>query len=412
MSVRVEDQGRGTTPRVFISYAWEDEDYRGWVQRLATALRRDGVDARLDEWDQEPGQDFVAFMNTQASRADRILVIGSPGYRAKVEAHEAGEAPAGVGWEAGLLAAHVFGGERQKLVFAIGRGERSEALPLAYRNQLSYSLAGPDGAAQYDRLLEDLLGRRTRAPEVGSPPPVARTVPEPLFRRPGGASASGPEDESGSASRAIDQRNTSRVVRDERFQAFAGSENRGNLLKYRLQDRGEELGYSDVLDLWENDPAFVDFYLSVLKGCGFYSFVWETPPISSSTVERAFEFVLHNSPAASASPDRTTYAQYFDTESAKHGIVAFDNLGGDALLVVPSPIRADANYSGLAEFFREAPLFQQRALWRELAHHARTRLSAHPMWISVAGGGIGWLHIRLDSAPKYYRYAPYTVEAR
>ena len=31
-----------------------------------------------------------------------------------------------------------------------------------------------------------------------------------------------------------------------------------------------------------------------------------------------------------------------------------------------------------------------------------------PTWVSTAGGGVAWLHVRLDSAPKYYTHRPYT----
>ncbi len=30
-----------------------------------------------------------------------------------------------------------------------------------------------------------------------------------------------------------------------------------------------------------------------------------------------------------------------------------------------------------------------------------------PLWLSTAGGGVAWLHVRLDSRPKYYGYSPY-----
>ena len=30
-----------------------------------------------------------------------------------------------------------------------------------------------------------------------------------------------------------------------------------------------------------------------------------------------------------------------------------------------------------------------------------------PIWLNTAGGGVAWLHIRLDHRPKYYRYLPY-----
>jgi hypothetical protein len=35
------------------------------------------------------------------------------------------------------------------------------------------------------------------------------------------------------------------------------------------------------------------------------------------------------------------------------------------------------------------------------------RLSARPLWLSTSGLGVAWLHVRLDSRPKYYSYAPY-----
>jgi|GEM_PF-467549 len=205
----------------------------------------------------------------------------------------------------------------------------------------------------------------------------------------------------------VDDENEESIIRESRFEARALSESYGNILKYQLFQEGRKLSYREVLNLWEHNQAFVDFYISIFKKCGFDSFVWETPSISTSTVNRTFEFILHNAPRVSNTPDSKTYESYFDIESTQHGIVAFENLGGDALLVVPSPFRKKANYRGLTEFFREAPLVQQRAIWRELALHVNMRLSEQPTWISAAGGGISWLHLRLDSRPKYYRYSPY-----
>jgi hypothetical protein len=30
-----------------------------------------------------------------------------------------------------------------------------------------------------------------------------------------------------------------------------------------------------------------------------------------------------------------------------------------------------------------------------------------PLWLSTAGQGVFWLHVRLDRYPKYYNHAPY-----
>ena len=35
------------------------------------------------------------------------------------------------------------------------------------------------------------------------------------------------------------------------------------------------------------------------------------------------------------------------------------------------------------------------------------RIDDRPVWLSTAGMGIAWLHIRLDDRPKYYGYREY-----
>ncbi len=37
------------------------------------------------------------------------------------------------------------------------------------------------------------------------------------------------------------------------------------------------------------------------------------------------------------------------------------------------------------------------------------RLNSKPVWLSTAGAGVSWLHVRLDDKPKYYGHAPYRI---
>ena len=37
----------------------------------------------------------------------------------------------------------------------------------------------------------------------------------------------------------------------------------------------------------------------------------------------------------------------------------------------------------------------------------RENLGPIPRWLSTAGLGVPWLHLRLDTRPKYYQYGPY-----
>jgi hypothetical protein len=40
------------------------------------------------------------------------------------------------------------------------------------------------------------------------------------------------------------------------------------------------------------------------------------------------------------------------------------------------------------------------------------RVSTTPVWLSTAGAGVAWLHVRLDDRPKYYSHRPYTDGGR
>ncbi|MEM8497479.1 MAG: hypothetical protein AAF542_05600 [Pseudomonadota bacterium] len=194
---------------------------------------------------------------------------------------------------------------------------------------------------------------------------------------------------------------------NSRFEAVSAPENDGGVQKLRIKRSGLELTVSEVLECWENDESFQDFYASIFKTCGFESYVWEMPSMSLKTLTDDFECVLLKTPMSSAMPDTRTFSAFFDPHAPNQGVVSFLNLGHDAMLVVPSPLVSAANYSGLANFFDEAPIEQQRALWKVTAQQIKRRVSEKTTWVSVAGGGVSWLHIRLDERPKYYRYFPY-----
>lgn len=191
------------------------------------------------------------------------------------------------------------------------------------------------------------------------------------------------------------------------FEVAVRTKNNGNIQVYRLKKSGQELSFMEVIDLWETNNEFVGFYISIFKNCGFGAYVWETPPVSTKSTNRAFEFVIIKTPVYWEEPDLLTFKSYFDSKNPNQGIVTFLNLGGDATLIVPSPVRHNANYSSMANFFSEAPIEQQEAIWKVTANELKRLISDKPIWTSVAGGGVAWLHIRLDSRPKYYRYTEY-----
>jgi len=167
------------------------------------------------------------------------------------------------------------------------------------------------------------------------------------------------------------------------------------------------LSYAAVLAGWYTNFEFRAFFNQLLADTPFAACFWETPPVTRATIEQAFECVVVDCPAlAGVVADRVAFAEYFGSASAR--VTDFTNLGGDALLVAPGPQAPEAVYPHLAAFVRNAPASQQQALWQRVGECVTRRLSDRPLWVSTAGLGVYWLHVRLDSFPKYYSWRPYT----
>ena len=165
------------------------------------------------------------------------------------------------------------------------------------------------------------------------------------------------------------------------------------------------VSFADVLRAWQDDAGFRSLFNALLADAPFTAFRWETPAVTAATVTRPFECVLLDRPGLASRPEPEAFAEHF--AGAEEGVVSFANLGGDAVLVVPCPVAAPSAYGHLAAFVRLAPEGQRHALWRSVGEAMARRVGAKPVWLSTAGAGVSWLHVRLDDRPKYYGYGPY-----
>ena len=147
---------------------------------------------------------------------------------------------------------------------------------------------------------------------------------------------------------------------------------------------------------------------SLLADSEHEALYWETVPSSFETRDRTFEMVVLPSQSLGR---RTASSDAFAAEIGRPGpsIRSFPNLGRDALLVVPTAMVDDSIYGHLAAFVRGAPADQVDALWEAVGEAIEERWAANPrpLWVSTAGDGVPWLHVRLDQRPKYYGHTPY-----
>ena len=142
-------------PKVFISYSHDSPEHKQWVLELSTKLRRNGVDAILDQWDLGLGDDKTLFMERGIRDSDRVLVICTDNYVSKANAGEGG-----VGYERMIVTAQVAQNiGTDKFIPIIRQASEEEQTPTFlgtrvyadFRNESQFDV-------EFDKLLHELYG--------------------------------------------------------------------------------------------------------------------------------------------------------------------------------------------------------------------------------------------------------------
>jgi hypothetical protein len=164
------------TPRVFISYSWDDEPHRNWVKAFATRLRSDGVDITLDQWHLQPGDQLPAFMERAVRENDYVLIVCTPTY-----ADRSNLRVGGVGYEGDIMTGEVFTSRNERKFIPVWRlgAQWNVAAPSWLLAKYRIDLRGdPFSEQQYQDLLITLHGTRP------VPPPIVPRRPTPSSRIP------------------------------------------------------------------------------------------------------------------------------------------------------------------------------------------------------------------------------------
>jgi hypothetical protein len=194
------------------------------------------------------------------------------------------------------------------------------------------------------------------------------------------------------------------------FQLQTSSLERG-LKVVAFDSKGQSLSFHQVIKLWGDQNGAEAFFYQLRELLRpFAGVFWEHPPLTLERLALPYECVLLHSPALArvAAADTTSFQEHFDDHA---NVVVFDNLGKDSRLIVPTPDGQSLDhYAHLAPFVKMAQLAQGIALLQQTATELFQLLESQPTqarWLSTSGLGVYWLHIRLDTRPKYYTYQPY-----
>ena len=132
---------------------------------------------------------------------------------------------------------------------------------------------------------------------------------------------------------------------------------------------------------------------------------WEMPAYSEKLTGNPAEFTVIPCASLERPSDFTSFVGQFTDRSDT--VRAFANLRGDATMIVPRRLRSGDHFAHLLGFLRTATAIQIDSLWQLVAAIALDRAADRTVWLSTAGMGVPWLHVRVDDRPKYYAHAPY-----
>ena len=156
------------SPTCFISYAWEAEDHKNWILKLAKALQENGVYVRLDQWDIGPGTILPHYIEESIRESSYVLLVCTPTFARKANAGKGG-----VGYEKTIVSAEIFEAASDdalnstKFIPVLKYGSSDEAIP-SYLKSRTYVDMRDDTC--FDLRLEELLRHIYGTPALSRPP--------------------------------------------------------------------------------------------------------------------------------------------------------------------------------------------------------------------------------------------------
>jgi len=155
------------------------------------------------------------------------------------------------------------------------------------------------------------------------------------------------------------------------------------------------------------------------------AFFWECPPINIQTVSSTqFEFVLIPTTAFSDThADCSAFEEHIslNCNNVNRNIMIFKSLNKDATLISPctatgTVVTTEVGY-GYTHLYKFLQYGRQNYIeiflgtigkqFLSILQEKQKTYDLSDTWLSTSGLGIPWLHVRLDSRPKYYQYEGY-----
>jgi hypothetical protein len=121
--------------KVFLSYSHDSAEHKRRVLAFANRLRRDGIDATLDQYEAQPDEGWPLWAEKQIRDADYTLMICTHNYLGRVMKEEQIPVGLGVMWESHILRQTLYeaGARNRRMIPVLFADGKPEYVPLPLR---------------------------------------------------------------------------------------------------------------------------------------------------------------------------------------------------------------------------------------------------------------------------------------
>ena len=149
-------------PKAFISYSHDNLEHKKWVLELATRLRNNGIDAILDQFELQAGDDVPRFMEINLANSDKILMICTEKY---VEKANTGQG--GVGYEKMIITSNLLKRIDENKIIPLIKQKGTTNVPTFLKSKLYINFSKLD---DYEFCYDDLVRTVHNSPLFEKPP--------------------------------------------------------------------------------------------------------------------------------------------------------------------------------------------------------------------------------------------------
>lgn len=146
--------------KVFISYAWDNVDFAQKILGFSNRLRENGIDANIDQYEENPDMGWPIWMEQQIKTSDYVLVVGTKTYYEKFKQLQNGK---GVSWEISSIYQSLYDlqGHNDKFIPVVFHDDDKQYIADALQPYTIYNISH-----QFQKLVNRIKG----IPNVIKPP--------------------------------------------------------------------------------------------------------------------------------------------------------------------------------------------------------------------------------------------------